>query len=760
MALDKRISQVGNVGTALNSPGRTFVLILRWCAMGAVCLLAICCAPSCAEISYAAASHTWNLKTGIVEYRLAEREGAVYLDYFGPAGRPPWGPASTQENQQPYVTTRRDLGGQVNREDLLPGDLNLVSHEIRHPQAQVEELQMLFKHRRLPLQVEVLYRTWGQTGVLTRQVTLTNQGNHSLQVESLPSLAWTLPPGGYELTYLWGTWGRERQERSEALGPGRREFISAGENSTGQFSPWFCLRNRDSGVRFMAQLAYSGNWQMSFERNPTGGPLEIGDVSVDLGMRFDWGDLVLPPGGSLTTPLVAFTASSGDLDDAANQLHRFQREFVFAHTATNEPPLIQFNSWYPFPGSMTVADMKRCVDTAAELGAEVFVLDAGWFANKDWGANVGDWTPVPSEFPNGLEELANYVHGKGMKFGLWVEIEAVGLQSRVVHEHPDWVLSWNGKPLDLDGRYHLNFAKPEVRAWAHSEMDRLIRSCHLDWVKIDHNMGTGERFDEPDSGRQGTVMYDHVMNYYRWLDDLRAAYPALVIENCASGGMRFDLGMMAHAHTAWLSDNVDPRASVALGYGCTVEFAPEVCNHWMVGDKNNGEVVLSGPPAWWDFMLRVPMNGQFGISSQVFDWNAELKEHAKDNIAIYKRLRQVIAGADVYHLTPPPDLDHPQGWSVIQYAAPDQRRSVVLAYRLEQSPARVVVKLHGLASELRYRVSLNGQPSGSFSGQQLLTAGLPLRLEEEWRSAVIEIAADGAASPSTTASSITTGLRQ
>jgi len=494
----------------------------------------------------------------------------------------------------------------------------------------------------------------------------------------------------------------------------------------------------------LAQLAYSGNWQMSFERTPSGGALEAEDLAVNLGMRFDAnGPLVLPPTGSFTTPLVAFTASAGDLDETANQLHRFQHDFAFARTPANQPPLVQFNSWYPFPGPGTVADMKRCADVAAALGADVFVLDASWFSDdaKTWWANVGDWQPKSSFLPNGLKELSEDVHGKGLKFGLWVEIEAAGLRSKVAQEHPDWFFALDGKPYDM-GRYHLNFAKPEVRAWARAHLDRLIRNYGLDWVKFDYNTEFGERLDQPASGRQGTVLHDHLAGYYQWLDDLRRAYPDLVIENCASGGMRFDLGIMAHTHTTWLSDVVDPKASVQLGYGCTVEFTPEVCNHWMVGDTENGAVDVSKPVGWWDFMLRVPMNGQYGISSRVFDWSPEFKERAKENVALYKHLREVIAGADVYHLTPPPDHDRPTGWTALQYVAPARDRSVVMAYRLEKGEPKISLKLRGLDPARRYRILENSVPRGLRTGAQLAQDGLPVELAPEWRAVAFELHAE------------------
>jgi alpha-galactosidase len=494
--------------------------------------------------------------------------------------------------------------------------------------------------------------------------------------------------------------------------------------------------NRGTGVRYTAQLAWSGNWEMSFERYPRARPIQQETLRVELGMRFDGGQaLTVPPGVSFRLPQVAFTAVAGDLDEAANRLHRYQRQYVVPHTPANDPLLVQFNSWYPFPGKMTVAEMKRCADIAAELGAEVFVLDAGWFNKKDWSRELGDWQADPVAFPNGLEELAQYVRDKRMRFGLWVEIENLGADSQTFAQHPEWCLSLDGRPIENSRRYHLDFARPEVRQWARSVIDRLMRDYQLGWLKIDYNIDIGEQFDPPDGG----VPYRHLTSYYAWLDELRAAYPDLVIENCSSGGMRFDLGILAHTHTTWLSDEVRPLPSLQLGYGCTLEFLPEVCNHWMVGDNAKGEVLPNNPPGWWDFLLRVPMNGQYGISSRVFDWSPELKRRAAENIALYKRLRTTIMGADVYHLTPQPVHDNPTGWMALQYAATDRQRSVLMAYRLGASSSVEVIKLRGLDQERVYQVKEDGRPRGAFTGRVLSEQGLPVKLEAEWRAAVIEL---------------------
>ena len=467
------------------------------------------------------------------------------------------------------------------------------------------------------------------------------------------------------------------------------------------------------------------------------------DLGVDLGMRFDFGGaLTLDPGESFSLPAVAFTSSDAGLDEAANQMHRYQREYAFASNPANNPPLVQFNSWYPFPGKMTVAEMKRCAAFAAKMGAEVYVLDAGWYNKKNWSTELGDYQADPVAFPKGIQELASYVRQSGMKFGIWVEIENVGVDSEIFKEHPDWCLKFNGQPIRRGDRLQLDFSKPEVRHWARSVVDRLVHDYGIEWLKIDYNIEIGGEFDPPASdSRRGDVLYRQVINYYAWLDEVRTAYPDLIIENCASGGLRFDSGIMAHANTTWLSDEVRPKPSLELAYGCTLEFTPGVCNHWMVGDTVEGDVLTKDRQEWWDFMFRVPMNGQFGISSKVFDWPPDLLRHATDNVALYKRIRGTIAQADAYHLTEPPAHDSPKGWMAIEYVPADKDKAVILVYRLEASPASQTFKLRGLNPTAEFRIASEEIGPKTMTGRALMEEGLSVALETPWRSTVIELQA-------------------
>ncbi|MGN6393633.1 MAG: alpha-galactosidase [Gemmatimonadales bacterium] len=705
--------------------------------LSAMMLLATVWAQSAAaqRIAYDSSAGTWTLTSGAVSYRLVRRDRQVTFDWFGPAARMRPAPDTVQP-------PRSDLTGIVADQPIDPVSLDLRSDSVVSTSPDQPELRLHFIHARAPLQVDVRYAAYGETGVFSREIRLTNIGDRPLAVTGLASMNGQLPGGDYTARYLWGSWGQERQLATEALAAGARRFEQRRGRATNGYVPWLSLRNRSLGIEYLGELAWSGNWWMQVERQPGTGaaPLDSQVVRADLGMHSDFGGpLTLLPGDTLTLPRAVFTATTGDLDDAANQMHRYQRGYLVPRARSNQPPMVQFNTWFPIGPKVDIATTVQAADAAAAVGAEVYVLDSGWYGSGDWERTLGDYQPDPRKFPHGLEELAEHVHDKGMKFGLWVEIENAGIESRLFHEHPGWCLPYDGKPWITANRCQLDFANPAVRQWATATVDRLVTRYRLDWIKIDYNIDVGDRFDPAQRGQAGRRLHDHVAAYYAWLDTIRARHPDLVVENCSSGGLRLDVGVMGHSHTAWLSDVVDPVASVALGYGCTVQFAPEICNHWMVGDADSGVVNPTNPPGWWDFMLRVPMNGQFGISGRIPEWSAPVRARATANVALYKRIRGVIAGADVYHLTPAPRRNAPAGWTAVEYVEPGGRRAVVMAYRLARSTPAKTLRLRGLRPQATYDVAVDGRPPRPVTGASLAGEGLELRLPAVWRAAVVEI---------------------
>jgi len=237
------------------------------------------------------------------------------------------------------------------------------------------------------------------------------------------------------------------------------------------------------------------------------------------------------------------------------------------------------------------------------------------------------------------------------------------------------------------------------------------------------------------------------VQYTVW-DDTGVLTRTVAIVNQGGQPLRIDEGPLSlPAGETFTAPAVAFTATAGdLDDGATIEFIPEVCNHWMVGDHQDPDrsrkwhVDPSADPGWWDFMFRVAMSGQFGISSRVFEWRPELRQRARENVALYKRIRQVIAGADVYHLTPPPAAGaNPTGWMGLQYVSGDGRQSVLLAYRLLESEAEHSFRLRGLKADARYNLRVDGQSRGTVSGKEPAAQGFAVSLPEPWRAQVIEL---------------------
>lgn len=700
-----------------------------------------------AGISPSTDGQGWRVRAGALEFALRREGDRLVHTGAGPL-------ASGLELLARYGAVERVRAEQLRLVELRPAAAETPGG--------LPELRAVLADPREPAQLELVYAVDERAGVLLTWAEIVNTGRQELPLHALASGRLALrAPRGATLTYLHGHWGDECQVASEVLGFGTRTLeVRAGRSSNG-FSPWFALQPQP-GLVLAGQLAWSGNWRIDLAREdvdrhrvylyPEGGMPEDGDprVVVTAGLH-DWRFLRrLAPGERFRTPVLALAAGT-DLDAAAQRLHTWSAARI-PQPNPNVPLQVQFNTWYNLgrlhgDGKVPVGRMKAYANVAAEIGCEIFVLDAGWYDATNWSGKLGDWEVDPTFYPNGLEELIEHVRGKGMKFGLWVEIEVAGAASRLRAEHPDWLVTHDGEPLAFGrwGRRGLAFGHPEAAAWALAELDRLATRYQLDWLKIDYNIDYGPGSDNPRHGHSpGDALYRHLTAYYAILDELRRRHPNLIVENCASGGLRFDPGIIAHTHTTWLSDEVRPLRSLQLGYGATLAHPAAVCNHWAVDLENEMD------PIWRDLVFRVPMMGQFGISGNVDTWDAGLRAQAAHHVAVYKQIREVVRRGRCYHLTPPIPPEGATGWTAIWFVdevpAGEAPHGVLFAYRLAESPAEIVLPLPGLAAEGVYKVradreldGISPAPAELRSGASLAEEGLRLRLPAVNRSALVQL---------------------
>jgi alpha-galactosidase len=398
-------------------------------------------------------------------------------------------------------------------------------------------------------------------------------------------------------------------------------------------------------------------------------------------------------------------------------------------------PWVQYNHWYAYYGDIDAERLGEEARFAAAAGCEVFVIDDGWFRGRrpeSYAAGWGDWVEDRSKFPDGLAAFGASTRALGMKFGLWVEPERADDQGELVRDHPDWLATRQGQPITrrsdagVEG-VHLCLGNPEVQRWMSAELIRVVREYGVDWLKWDYNIGYGLGCDAADHGHQATDgHYAHTLGLYRVLGELRAACPELVIENCASGGHRVDLGTLRHTHANWVSDYTHRAASCRQHVQGAGLFLPvQHLNTWVLNERGLTE-------------FRSRMGGAFGLSARLGRWSADERRAFGEAVAEYKRLRPYLGGHR-FLLTGPLH----ENWEVWQFARRSDDDFVLLAFREAGHVAEVRVQPRAVSPDQPYLVRRSGSEAVSkTSGAELASRGIAIQLPEQRSSEIIWVTTD------------------
>ncbi|MGW6464488.1 alpha-galactosidase [Streptomyces rubiginosohelvolus] len=577
-----------------------------------------------------------------------------------------------------------------------------------------------------PLGWRLHYRVRRDCPVIERWTVLRHTGERGQPPLTLlrhSAAQWNLPVlPAYRMSSVHGRWAGEFQLRRTRLAVGETTLTSRRGHTGHQSNPWIALDASDAteeaGEVWTVALATSGSWRMTTVRSAEG------RCSVLGGSGHEGVEVTLAAGESWTTPVSTGLYTPGGFGDASRAHHSYVRNHVLP--SPGEPRPVLYNSWEATAFDVTFDGQRELADLAARIGAELFVVDDGWFgARTSDRAGLGDWTPRPAAFPEGLRPLADHVHGLGMRFGLWVEPEMVNPDSELFRERPDWVLHLPDRTAHLlRNQLVLDFSRPEVTAWA---LDRLLRTVDefaVDFLKWDFNRSfteAGSAGHRPDARR---VFIEHALGAHRVLDELRAARPALRIEACSGGGGRVDLASLARTDQAWTSDNTDAVDRLAIQHGFSQLFPAQVMGAW-VTDSPNPFTHRAVPLR---FRFHSAMAGALGVGGDLTRWSEAELDEARDYVARYKEVRSTVQTGELYRLGSPADGAH-----AVQYVARDGGESVVLQWRAGPADRTRAprLRLRGLDPHAVYRVEDDGGtlPAGTVrSGAALATHGLPAEL--------------------------------
>ncbi|CAM4363993.1 glycoside hydrolase family 36 protein [Paenibacillus typhae] len=482
---------------------------------------------------------------------------------------------------------------------------------------------------------------------------LKNEGDSEIAVEYISSFALTgVDKEGsgdrgdkIEVTLAHSGWQSELQWRTYSLpelgmyhladrGSKRIAASNTGSWSAAELLPMAVLHNTESGSSLFWQIEHNGSWHWELtDQYDQLTLLASGPTEHD---NHWW--LKLAPGEAFTSVPVAAGSVQGGLEAAAAQLTAYRR-IIRRPNEDNELLRIIFNDYMNcLWGSPTTEKLLPLIDAAADVGCEYFCIDAGWYAPGEWWDGVGQWEPSAERFPEGIKYVLDYIRGKGMIPGLWLELEVMGINSPKLAEADDsWFFMRHGKRVKDRSRYQLDYRNPKVIEHADGVIARLVEEYGVGYIKLDYNINAGIG-TETDADSFGDGLLQHNRAYLAWLDSIFARYPELVIENCSSGGMRMDYAMLSRHSIQSTSDQEDYVSYAAIAAGSPLALTPEQSAVWSypLREGDDEEVIFNMINA---LLLRVHQSGHL----------AELapgrRELVREALEYYKSIRAQIPHA-------------------------------------------------------------------------------------------------------------------
>ncbi|MFF3985698.1 alpha-galactosidase [Streptomyces sp. NPDC001797] len=671
----------------------------------------------------------WTLRTEHTSYtvRLSPDGPWAELDAWGPLGVED-GPSALDWSHRTHFITPADAAPAeylpyglrpFTGSELVvggPGADRGVWWEFDGAEEAEGSLRLAFVDGLTGLRTVLCYETVPGTDVILRWAEFT--ATTELRLERLDSAAVNVPVRGTaRLTYLSGQWSQEFQHTRLDLTRGTFTIGSRQGAPGHAYAPWLAVQDEEAA--YGVALEWPGNWHITAEAEPGGA------VRVRAGRVPHEGAVRLAPGQTLATPRLACAFSPDGLDGLSRVWHRYERRL--SGDRLHRTRKVLYNSWEATGFDVDADGQLELAKAAADIGAELFVVDDGWFTGRaDDTGGLGDWYPDPEAFPRGFGPFVEEIRALGMDFGLWVEPEAVSPGSRLHAEHPEWVYRVDGRPARLvRNQLLLDLGRTDVQDFVIGTLDRLLGTYGIGYLKWDMNRPPTER-GRPGAGPADLVDLDaeHVAGYLRVLDHLRAAHPGVTVEGCAGGGGRIEHATIARTDVVWPSDNTAPMDRLRIQHGFLHAHAPHVMSSWVTDAPG----IFDPRPRSLAFRFVNAMCGVLGIGADLRAWTPEQRAEAARWTARYKEVRDVVHHGEARLLGTPDDPT-----CGVQFDAGD--RTVVAALstgRLDGAPLLPGrpdrLRLRGLDPAARYRDTATGT---SYGGAHLLHHGLPFAWSAE-----------------------------
>lgn len=581
---------------------------------------------------------------------------------------------------------------------------------------EAQTLCVILKDPVSEIRLELLYTIFASGGILTRSARFKNEGTKAVHLLTAMSLSLDLPDKDYVWMQLSGAWARERHIKNRPLEQGILAIDSRRGNSSHEHNPFIVLKRpqttETSGAALGISLIYSGNYRIQAE-------VDTHDVTrITAGISPDTFNWKLDIQEQFQTPEAVMVYSENGLNGMSQTFHNLYRKRLARGYWRDRPRPILNNNWEATYFDFTEDRLVEIAQKAKECGVELFVLDDGWFGERNSDrAGLGDWFANKDRLPNGITGLAERIENLGMKFGLWFEPEMVNKDSDLYRNHPDWILHTPERNIS-HGRHQfvLDFSRKEVVDCIYGMMEKLLSEAKISYIKWDMNRSISECYSVAlPADRQGEVFHRYILGVYSLYERLTTAFPEVLFESCASGGGRFDPGLLYYAPQGWASDDSDAVERLKIQYGTSLCYPiSSIGSH--VSVIPNHQVFRNTP---LHTRANVACFGTFGYELDLNKLTEDEIREVKEQICFMKKYRNILQFGTFYRLKSPFE-----GNETVWMSVSNDRKTALVGYYRVLNGVNLPysrIQLEGLCPDTVY---INSETGREHYGDELMELGL------------------------------------
>lgn len=682
-----------------------------------------------------------------------EKDGQLYLHYFGRKVLDPsdiWNSGNGMLYREAYPQFGLDCTLEPAMAVMYPdGNLSL---DLRFQKAEnikgshSDEWKFYLKDAVYPLEVTLHYRIYHDEDIIESWVGYQYSGKGFVELRQFASAYMPLPPGQYTMQHLHGSWASEHQMEEEILTHGSKILVNRDGVRNALTDHPSVMLGRDgleenTGDVYAGILAWSGNYKINCTLDNSH------RLHLIAGIDNFQSEYKLSKGETFVTPAWVMSYSNKGKGEISRTFHRWARKYALAHGEQKRDILL--NSWEGLYFNVNMKDVCRMINDFSGLGGEMFVLDDGWFGKKysrdSDRSSLGDWEVSPGKLPDGLQALIDSCKHASIRFGIWIEPEMTNTISELYEQHPDWVISQPNRPLKKGrggNQLVLDLSNPKVQDFIFGVVDKLMTQYpEIAYIKWDANMSLANYGSNYlPANKQSHLYIEYHRGLRKVLQRIRAKYPDLLMQACASGGGRISYGILPYFDEFWTSDDTDAIERIYMQWGVS-QFYPAIAMGSHVSAARNHQTNKLIP---LKFRFDVAMSGRLGMEMQPKDFTPDEYKFAAQAISTYKQIRPVVQFGDLYRLISPYAQ---KNISSLMYVTPDKEEAVLFVYQLKHrfNPSFPRLTLQGLSPDASYEIceintaDLKEQAGKTITGGFLMDQGMEVWLDKEYDSKIYHL---------------------